>query len=62
MLIANRVLKLRRPTGHIDISIRIFAPQRRGDSWMCHFEIDWPEKWWLWMPAALTLCRPSNSR
>ena len=44
MVIATRVLKLRRPTGQIDIPIRIFAPQRRGDNWMCHFEIDWPDE------------------
>jgi len=44
MVIATRVLKLRRPTGQIDIPIRIFAPQRLGDNWMCHFEIAWPDE------------------
>ena len=44
MVIATRVLKLRQPTGHIDIPIRIFAPQGQGDDWMCHFEIDWPDE------------------
>ena len=44
MVIATRVLKLCQPTGHIDIPIRIFAPQRRGDNWICRFEIDWPDE------------------
>jgi hypothetical protein len=44
MVIATRMLKLRRAAGHIDIPIRIFAPKPLGDSWMCRFEIDWPDE------------------
>src|SRR5262245_4244285 len=44
MVIATRVLKLRQELGEVPVPIRIFAPQRRGDSWMCHFEIDWPDE------------------
>lgn len=43
MVIATRVLKLRRPTGDIEIPIRIFAPVREAASWSCKFEVDWPD-------------------
>ena len=43
MLIATRVLKLRRPTGDIEIPIRIFAPQQEAAAWSCRFEVDWPD-------------------
>jgi hypothetical protein len=43
MVIATRVLKLRRTAGDIDIPIRIFAPEREGASWSCKFEVDWPD-------------------
>ena len=43
MLIATRVLKLRRPAGNIEIPIRIFAPQPQAVDWACRFEIDWPD-------------------
>ena len=43
MLIATRVLKLRRPPGNIEIPIRIFAPEQESVDWSCRFEIDWPD-------------------
>jgi hypothetical protein len=43
MLIATRVLKLRRTAGDIDIPVRIFAPEQEGASWSCKFEVDWPD-------------------
>ncbi len=43
MLIATRVLKLRRNTGDIEIPIRIFAPKHEGTSWSCKLEVDWPD-------------------
>jgi hypothetical protein len=43
MLIATRVLKLRRPAGDIEIPIQIFAPEQEGTSWSCKFEINWPD-------------------
>jgi len=46
MLIATRMLKLRRTTGDIEIPIRIFAPEEGGESWSCKSEIDWPDGTW----------------
>jgi hypothetical protein len=43
MLIATRVLKLRRTTGEIEIPIRIFAPKQEANSWSCKLEVDWPD-------------------
>lgn len=43
MLIATRVLKLCRPTGDIEIPVRIFAPEEGAQSWFCRFEVDWPD-------------------
>jgi hypothetical protein len=43
MVIATRVLNLRRPTGGIEIPIRIFAPEQVAASWSCKFEVGWPD-------------------
>jgi len=43
MLIATRVLILRRPSGDIEIPIRIFAPEQQEVDWACQIEIGWPE-------------------
>jgi hypothetical protein len=43
MIIANRSLKLRQGERHVDVAVRIFAPQRERDHWLCGYEIDWPE-------------------
>ncbi len=43
MLIATRVLRLRRPPADIEIPIRIFAPVQEQRSWSCKAEIDWPD-------------------
>ncbi len=43
MIIATRILKLRRDATHVDVAIRIFAPKQVGDAWTCQYEIDWPE-------------------
>jgi hypothetical protein len=43
MIIATRVLTLRRPKGDIKISIRIFAPVPEEIDWSCRLEIDWPD-------------------
>ena len=43
MLIASRVLKLRKGNEEIPIPIRIFSPEQAASgSWFCHYEIDWP--------------------
>ncbi len=43
MVIATRVLKLRRIAGDIEIPIRIFAPREEDASWKCDFEVGWPD-------------------
>jgi hypothetical protein len=43
MIIATRVLTLRRPDADIEIPIRIFAPEPKSRDWSCRFEIDWPD-------------------
>lgn len=44
MIIATRVLKLRRAQGDIEIPIRIFAPEPQEIDWSCQVEIDWPDE------------------
>jgi hypothetical protein len=46
MIIATRVLTLRRPTGDIEIPIRIFAPEQQTIDCVCRFEVDWPDGKW----------------
>src|SRR5262245_8236322 len=46
MLIATRVLKLRRMAGDIEIPVRIFAPEQGATSWSCKLEIKWPDGVW----------------
>jgi hypothetical protein len=44
MIIATRVLKLRRNDGDLEIPIRIFAPEQSELApWICRHEIDWPD-------------------
>jgi hypothetical protein len=43
MLIATRVLQVREPAGTRDVPIQIFAPEPDTNSWICRFEIGWPE-------------------
>jgi|SRR5690242_11803783 len=43
MLIATRVLILRRPTGDIEVPIRIFAPEQQSVDWACRIEVGWPD-------------------
>ena len=42
MLIAERILKIRRGRVDVDVPIRIFAPQRDETAWACRYEIGWP--------------------
>jgi hypothetical protein len=44
MLIATRVLTLRRDGGDVEITIRIFAPEPDDRCWICRHEIDWPDR------------------
>jgi hypothetical protein len=43
MLIATRILKLRRSNGDIDIPVRIYAPEKREVDWACRLEVGWPD-------------------
>jgi hypothetical protein len=43
MIIAKRVLRLRRPDKDIEIPIQIFAPKPERIDWSCQFEIGWPD-------------------
>ncbi|HZQ11439.1 MAG TPA: hypothetical protein VFB31_01370 [Pseudolabrys sp.] len=45
MVIAGRVLSLKKGNDPVPIPIRIFAPQKElDDAWFCRYEIDWPDK------------------
>lgn len=45
MMVASRVLTLRKGREEIKIPINIFAPLRsENGNWFCHYEIDWPDK------------------
>jgi hypothetical protein len=43
IVIATRVLTLRRPGGNIEIPICIYAPRQKHGDWFCKFEIGWPD-------------------
>jgi hypothetical protein len=44
MIIGTRNIKIRNATGHIDVPINVFAPERRGTDYICRFEINWPKE------------------
>ena len=44
MVIATRVLKLRRGTAEIPVPIQIFAPEQHHIDWGCRFQIAWPDE------------------
>src|SRR4051794_26889772 len=45
MVIASRILKLRRQGGEIEIPIRVFKPEEgEKDFWQCTYEIEWPDR------------------
>jgi len=46
MLIATRVLRLRRSIGVTEIPVRIFAPEQQDIDWTCRFEVEWPDGIW----------------
>jgi hypothetical protein len=43
MIIATRSLVLRDPGRDLPIPIQIHAPEKMQDSWICRYEIDWPD-------------------
>jgi hypothetical protein len=42
MIIANRLLNLRRGQTKIDVPVRIYAPEAKETDWSCQYEIGWP--------------------
>ncbi len=45
MIIAERFLKLRLPSGDITpVPVKIFLPRPEGSSWACRWEIHWPDR------------------
>jgi hypothetical protein len=44
MIIATRVLKLKCPSGDIEVPIRIFAPEKQEVGWICRVDIEWPDE------------------
>ena len=42
MIIATRVLKLRRLSEYVDLPVHIFAPKQDGGKWSGRVEIGWP--------------------
>jgi hypothetical protein len=51
MLIGNRSLQLQTANGPITIPVRIYAPLNTGASWICRYDIGWPDGQWT-MEAA----------
>lgn len=49
MIIATRSLSLRTGKDNVDVAVRLHAPERQADDWICRYEIDWPrqkaERW-----------------
>ena len=43
MLIGSRLLKLKLGSGHRDLQVRLFVPEKGESDWSCRYEIDWPE-------------------
>ena len=40
----ERVLKLEAVNGFVDVLVLIAQPRREPRSWMCHWEIRWPDR------------------
>ena len=43
MIIATRVLTLRRKGGDIEIPIRVYAPEQHSNHCTCRVEVEWPD-------------------
>lgn len=43
MVVASRNLKLHISDKAYDVALRIFAPVSQDGSWMCRYELDWPD-------------------
>ncbi len=44
MQIAERILKLTHDNRAEDVAVRLHAPQKAGNVWVCRYEINWPER------------------
>jgi hypothetical protein len=44
MIIASRILRLRKGMGTIEIPISVFAPEcEKPGAWSCRYDVGWPE-------------------
>jgi hypothetical protein len=43
MVIAGRILKLRKGSEMADVPVRVLSPERDKNGWAARYEIDWPE-------------------
>ena len=47
MMIASRMLKLRRGSDYVEIAVRLYLPEEvEGGVWLCRYEVDWPHGMW----------------
>ena len=44
MIIATRILRLSIGEKTLPLAIRMFAPEPADHSWLCRYEIDWPDR------------------
>jgi hypothetical protein len=42
--IALRRLIISRPSGDIEVPVRLFQPEDNNEMWICRYEIDWPDQ------------------
>lgn len=43
MIIGTRILKQQRGQIKQNIAVRIYAPEKTKENWICRFDIDWPD-------------------
>ena len=43
MIIATRQLRIRTAYGDTNVEVRLFRPTQEDGTWVCNFEIDWPD-------------------
>jgi hypothetical protein len=44
-MIASRLLTLQSESGHFDVPIEIFAPEKdKAGHWSCRYQIQWPDR------------------
>jgi hypothetical protein len=46
VIIAHRRLIVSSPSGNKEVPIRLFQPEENDGTWVCRYEIDWPNRKW----------------